>query len=281
MVTSARRNRGQRARGPQSGFTLIELLVVIAVITLLAAILFPVFSRVRENARRAACLSNARQLGLGLMQYNQDYDGRFPTMKYGGDSVANGYQTWDDAVYPYVRSNNVYICPNAYEDNTRTYSMNIFVAGWTNNFGGTANANVNCRGGGTWNSYGYGADPGCIGVTTSGIPQAANTVLLVESYTPQKLDAAACTTSPLTQMDCYNRRGQSQNVTLFGRANIATAPWGFYTGNQRDTGGTLRDGPGRGVHIGDTFVDIFSDGHAKALRPVPPTDGSYLYYPGT
>lgn len=62
----------------QKGFTLIELLVVIAIIALLAAILFPVFARARENARRTACISNLKQISLGYMQYTQDYDERFP-----------------------------------------------------------------------------------------------------------------------------------------------------------------------------------------------------------
>lgn len=56
------------------GFTLIELLVVIAIIAILAAILFPVFARARENARRSSCQSNLKQIALGWMQYNQDYD---------------------------------------------------------------------------------------------------------------------------------------------------------------------------------------------------------------
>lgn len=65
-------------RIPRRGFTLIELLVVIAIIALLAAILFPVFARARENARRASCQSNLKQIGLSVVQYTQDYDETFP-----------------------------------------------------------------------------------------------------------------------------------------------------------------------------------------------------------
>jgi len=98
------------------GFTLIELLVVIAIIALLAAILFPVFSRARENARRSSCLSNLKQIGLGLMQYTQDYDEMLPYACFGTSCNGNTqYPTrykWMDAIYPYTNSAQLFNCPS-------------------------------------------------------------------------------------------------------------------------------------------------------------------------
>src|SRR5687768_4270631 len=65
------------------GFTLIELLVVIAIIAILAAILFPVFAQAREAARKTSCVSNLRQIGVGILMYSQDYDEEFPDGGYG------------------------------------------------------------------------------------------------------------------------------------------------------------------------------------------------------
>jgi prepilin-type N-terminal cleavage/methylation domain-containing protein len=72
------------SRKSTRGFTLIELLVVIAIIAILAAILFPVFARARENARRASCQSNLKQIALGVFQYTQDFDEKFPRQ---GDDI--------------------------------------------------------------------------------------------------------------------------------------------------------------------------------------------------
>ncbi|WP_395141887.1 type II secretion system protein [Armatimonas sp.] len=69
-------------RHVQKGFTLIELLVVIAIIAILAAILFPVFAQARDKARATACLSNTKQLSLGVMMYAQDYDETLPVIGY-------------------------------------------------------------------------------------------------------------------------------------------------------------------------------------------------------
>lgn len=89
-------------------FTLIELLVVIAIIAILAAILFPVFQKVRENARRTACLSNQKQLGLALTQYTQDYDETEPS----GVSRTNRLIGWAGQLYPYIKSKAVFVCPD-------------------------------------------------------------------------------------------------------------------------------------------------------------------------
>ncbi len=91
------------------GFTLIELLVVIAIIAILAAILFPVFQKVRENARRASCESNMKQILLGTTQYIQDYDEK----SIGGwQRIGTPAVHYGQLVQPYVKSQGVFQCPD-------------------------------------------------------------------------------------------------------------------------------------------------------------------------
>jgi len=120
------------------GFTLIELLVVIAIIAILAAILFPVFARARENARRASCQSNLKQIGLGIMQYVQDYDERYPMYRGPASGSPIRPYGWADVIQPYVKSIQVLQCPSdsgAYtEDPGETgyvdYAYNLWIGGY-------------------------------------------------------------------------------------------------------------------------------------------------------
>lgn len=93
-------------------FTLIELLVVIAIIAILAAILFPVFARARENARRTSCGSNLKQIGLGLTQYAQDYDGWTPGSVTGGQPPTGAGASWPTMIQPYIKSSQLFVCPS-------------------------------------------------------------------------------------------------------------------------------------------------------------------------
>jgi len=129
----------------RKAFTLIELLVVIAIISILASILFPVFARARENARRTSCASNLKQIGLGVMQYVQDYDEYYPqaTRYLVGESGST--IPWFDLIDPYVKSYQVFRCPSSSQgyasdtvDKPRyvyagNYGANLLIMRWYKN----------------------------------------------------------------------------------------------------------------------------------------------------
>jgi prepilin-type N-terminal cleavage/methylation domain-containing protein/prepilin-type processing-associated H-X9-DG protein len=110
-----------KARQSKTGFTLIELLVVIAIIAILAAILFPVFAQAREKARQTSCLSNMKELGLGILMYTNDYDSHYPGAGGGcfealfagcGQETPTPTGQWQWVIQPYVKNWQMYLCPS-------------------------------------------------------------------------------------------------------------------------------------------------------------------------
>ena len=238
------------------GFTLIELLVVIAIIAILAAILFPVFQKVRENARRAACQSNLKQLGLAFVQYSQDADEKFPggTAPTGDANYGQG-TGWAGQIYPFVKSNGVYVCP---DDSYKTISYGY---------------NQNVATGGT------GVVPGNP-ASLADFSASTQTILLDEMscfdahYSLPSVPAEI--TSPVSDGLAYN--GTANKAVNLGASGIGTeAAMGVLAGNP-NPGATDRS-----RHT-DNANYLMSDGHVKWLRgttvsaglnaPTPNTDQS-------
>jgi prepilin-type N-terminal cleavage/methylation domain-containing protein/prepilin-type processing-associated H-X9-DG protein len=158
----------REAKKSQKAFTLIELLVVIAIIAILAAILFPVFARAREQARKAACQSNLKQIGMAVMMYVQDYDEKYPM----GTMYTGGF--FYRLLEPYVKNDQVWICPTAGE--IRSASARLYSGGYGWNICGMDNT------GAIGNGFGYSAGAPCtpsgaIGVTLAEVSEPAQTIL--------------------------------------------------------------------------------------------------------
>ena len=205
-----RATRDKRSR--RRGFTLIELLVVIAIIAILAALLFPVFASVRERARRTACLSNVKQLGLGLMLYTQDYDTVSPPANsdiryFANASISAATPNFLGSLYPYTKNYRIVFCPSVSQTDV-TYPP---LGNSTTNYAGNAVV---------------------MGRSENAIPSPANVVYLQERDTLSSLaslrpDAGGCPSPPThyrywhsyvagTSGDHYTSiHGQGGNVLWF------------------------------------------------------------------
>ena len=157
----------------RTGFTLIELLVVIAIIAILAAILFPVFARARENARRASCQSNLKQIALGFAQYVQDYDERYPFVY----NIVTQTDGWPRHLQPYLKSEQIFQCPS---ETTKPGSLSIDnpATDITDYF---YNGNI---------GYGYSYEPKA--KHTSQFVAVANTILIGDEKSDKEWSNADC-----------------------------------------------------------------------------------------
>jgi len=166
---------GDRKRG----FTLIELLVVIAIIAILASILFPVFGRAREQARRTACTSNVKQLLLGVMQYTQDYDELYPKWDGGASwGMPEGTGWWMNQIQPYVKSTGLFACPSDGRGENQTRGWGFAVVP-----GSTQNGTQPPR----YYKTSYGINEWIVGgayISDASIQNAAQTVIIAEAVGP-------------------------------------------------------------------------------------------------
>lgn len=240
----------QRRKDGQSAFTLIELLVVIAIIAVLAAILFPVFAQARDKARQTACLNNQKQLGLGLMQYIQDWDESVPA------DIQNGMRGFGAKVYPYIKSVGVFACPNDQSPDPPVRG-NPPVPGVRISY--AANSNI-----GTYQGAGGGnnATP-----AITDLKNPAKSIVLAEIVDPGQYLAPSDFSNGIADTPSTNGFGKPQpnwaSTTNPGWAcyndigNPGLRPWVPTT-----AGGWVLSEKGRHMN-GANFV--FFDGHAKWL----------------
>jgi prepilin-type N-terminal cleavage/methylation domain-containing protein/prepilin-type processing-associated H-X9-DG protein len=220
----------------KKAFTLIELLVVIAIIAILAAILFPVFARARENARRTSCLSNLKQMGMAVMQYTQDYDEKYPyaltvsptTPAPPGGVWFGGLWAWQQVLYPYHKSMQVNNCPNG--------DSRFALTPYQGHYG--ANASLM--------RDGQGAPP-LPAVSIAEVQAAANTYMI--------LDAGVYVMTAWNQVIIGN---SANNQYLPGAGDVGTTVC---------SGSDSFQDPDceKGRHFGGVNM-AFADGHAKWLK---------------
>lgn len=216
------------------GFTLIELLVVIAIISILAAILFPVFARARENARRSSCLSNLKQMGLSMMMYVQDYDEHLTPLYNSNagitlpDGTTNSTALWFHMLYPYMKNTQIMNCPSestvVWTSGTYTglipYGYNYTAPTWVC----SSNCGVNL---GTANQP---------GAKLAAIDDTAQTIMITDSQyyysligstprTPANADGSECIAPSYSSSKCTAARHLETVGTLFVDGHVKAMQW--------------------------------------------------------
>jgi len=230
------------------GFTLVELLVVVAIIALLAAILFPVFSRARENARRSSCQSNEKQIMTGVMMYTQDYDESYPPEYVGYTGL--GQICWAQLIYNYINNQDVFLCPSDTSPTKPTNMSTTSVVGYPAAFALSYGNNE---------MFIYKAVNVNAGVTTVQEPPSGNGGIFLSKVA-----------SPSTTV--YLAEGLSDVRTAAVRASLPNT-WPLLPGAfSLDPLEAIPIGSASAAHGGpferhlDTTNVAFADGHVKAMR---------------
>ncbi len=243
----------------KKGFTLIELLVVIAIIAILAAILFPVFGRARENARRSSCQSNIKQIGLGFKQYIQDYDEKYPIAIADVGSGAGSFDTtdqgWAQSMQPYMKSVQIFQCPSETTPPSAPNSGTTITTGGSNTGYSDYWANYNIVGG--------------TGISEASLDAQALTVLNGDGRgTGATATSTDGTSGYVVVFNTAPTAGMPVNNTVIPSLYQAASNTAVY-----DTTATTSTGNGGKRHLdGSNFA--FADGHAKWLRPEKVSNGS-------
>ena len=252
----------------QKGFTLIELLVVIAIIAILAAILFPVFQKVRENARKASCQSNLKQIGLALVQYSQDADEKLVPSWVGdpfnSDNTGAKYK-WMDAIFPFVKSNGVFHCPDDSGDTVATGPTVTSTGNYIRAGVGGANGDALPTGVSSYNqgfgSYAINSSGWNDGVVANRGPGQANAQALSDLQSPATTidvtdsDGGYSVTAPLNSNLAIKTVGTYQAIGLAGAPTVADGHVALARHGAPDLCNTLYcDGHVKSQRIGDLFA---------------------------